>query len=78
MLPPPRLPVVTSAAPGSPTDRACALRGRKARHRHGAARERAHARPFSEAWWDRGRRSPYGQEADQSGFPGPPPSTNHQ
>lgn len=41
MLPPPRLPAVTSAAAGSPTDRACAQRGRKAPVRHRTAMRRA-------------------------------------
>lgn len=41
MLPPPRLPAVTSAAPGSPTDCKCAPRSGRDPPRRGAARARA-------------------------------------
>lgn len=41
MLPPSRLPAVTSAAPVSPTDYECTQRSRQVQHPQGAARARA-------------------------------------
>lgn len=91
MLPPPRLPTVTSAAPGSPTDCQGAWYGGRARLRRGAACARA--LPLGADTYPRGeehgaeRRDPAGQAPSISLQTGKevnqtsqisPPFENHQ